>query len=98
MAESPDTLIARKCGWEMARESARRAQEVLDSGWPDAPTSMLLLSAFDGWLREDGHRRNPGTTADLVAAILFAGLREGVIDVPAEFAANVETEVHKTVL
>jgi triphosphoribosyl-dephospho-CoA synthase len=83
MAESPDTLIARKCGWELARESSRRAQEVLDAGWPETTESTLLLSALDGWLREDGHRRNPGTTADLVAAILFAGLREGVIDVPA---------------
>ena len=27
----------------------------------------------------DGHRRNPGTTADLVAAGLFVLLREGIM-------------------
>jgi triphosphoribosyl-dephospho-CoA synthase len=32
---------------------------------------------FDDWLREGGHGRNPGTTADLVTAGLFVGLREG---------------------
>jgi triphosphoribosyl-dephospho-CoA synthetase len=28
-------------------------------------------------LRADGHRRNPGATADLIAAALFVALREG---------------------
>jgi triphosphoribosyl-dephospho-CoA synthase len=27
--------------------------------------------ALDKWMREEGHRRNPGTTADLIAAGLF---------------------------
>lgn len=40
------------------------------------------LADLDFWLRSDGHRRNPGTTADLIAAGLFAGLREGVIQPP----------------
>jgi triphosphoribosyl-dephospho-CoA synthase len=35
------------------------------------------LTELDFWLRSDGHRRNPGTTADLIAAGLFVGLREG---------------------
>jgi len=39
------------------------------------------LSEFDRWLRADGHRRNPGTTADLVAACLFAAIRERTISV-----------------
>lgn len=84
MARLPDTLIARKCGWDVARQSQHRAQRVLASGWPDQPVGRQLMAAFDCWLRADGHRRNPGTTADLVAAILFAGLREGVIDIPAD--------------
>ncbi|MEL7496867.1 MAG: triphosphoribosyl-dephospho-CoA synthase [Planctomycetota bacterium] len=29
---------------------------------------------FDFWLRSDGHRRNPGTTADLIGATLFIDL------------------------
>lgn len=82
MAAVPDTLIARKCGAETAAESARRAQTVLSAGWPDNPRSRQLLSEFDDWLRADGHRRNPGTTADLVTASLFAAFREGKLPLP----------------
>jgi triphosphoribosyl-dephospho-CoA synthase len=76
MASIPDTLIARKCGAEVATESARRAAHVLEAGWPDTPASLGACREFDAWLRSDGHRRNPGTTADLVAATLFAALRD----------------------
>lgn len=82
MARWPDTLIARKCGGEVAAESARRAREVLDAGWPDSPTGQGGIEAFDAWLRADGHRRNPGTTADAVAATLFATLRDGQATFP----------------
>ncbi|WP_437203304.1 triphosphoribosyl-dephospho-CoA synthase [Planctomicrobium sp. SH664] len=77
MALIPDSLIARKCGIETAVESQRRAQQLLDQGWPFARTSADQQRNFDAWLRSDGHRRNPGTTADLVAAILFAVIRDG---------------------
>ena len=86
MSVWPDTLIARKCGWEIARESAARAAALL----PVAPDQPLLnptqLAEFDRWLRADGHRRNPGTTADLVAATLFAALRDGLIPIPSRSA------------
>lgn len=77
MADHPDTLIARKCGWDEAEEAARRARAVLDAGW-------MELNRFDAWLREDGHRRNPGATADLLTACLFALLREGKIALPSQ--------------
>ncbi len=82
MAEFPDTLIARKCGWEVAAESARRARLVLDAGLLESPPAIEKLKELDDWLRADGHLRNPGTTADLVAASLFAAFREGVLLVP----------------
>jgi len=74
MAEWPDTLIARKCGQAVAHESSERARRVLTRGWPDSEPGQSEFTCFDAWLRADGHRRNPGTTADLVAAVLFAGL------------------------
>ena len=86
MAQSPETLIVRKCGREMAVESMHRAQRVLEAGWPESAAGQAEIKSFDRWLRADGHRRNPGTTADLVAAILFAALREKVIAPPPEFA------------
>lgn len=82
MARCPDTLIARKCGRETARHSSHLAQKVLNSGWPGTKTGQRELKEFDDWLRADGHKRNPGTTADLVAAVLFAAFRDGRLTVP----------------
>jgi triphosphoribosyl-dephospho-CoA synthase len=83
MADHPDTLIARKCGDEVAQLSSRKAQDVLDANWPDTEQSQTLMQDFDTWLRADGHRRNPGTTADLVAAALFAAFRDGDLPLPS---------------
>jgi triphosphoribosyl-dephospho-CoA synthase len=78
----PDSLIARKNGTALAAEASDRASQVLDAGWPHADAGRRALADFDAWLRADGHRRNPGTTADLVAASLFVALREGIITLP----------------
>ncbi len=83
MADYPDTLIARKCGWSEAKEAARRARAVLDAGWAER-------SAFDDWLRENGHRRNPGATADLLTACLFVMLRENLITLPPQWPWTAE--------
>ena len=75
LAALPDSLILRKRGRAEADEATRRAREVLASGWPD--TSRDTYDSFDAWLRAEGHARNPGASADLVAACLFVALREG---------------------
>jgi triphosphoribosyl-dephospho-CoA synthase len=82
LAEVPDTLIARKRGPGEALEASRRSAEVLQAGWPEGEAGPRLLDDLDRWLREVGHARNPGTTADLVAAALFAALRDGTIELP----------------
>lgn len=82
LARFEDTLILRKCGEAQAREATRRAREVLDAGFP-APNARSRFDDFDAWLREGGHSRNPGASADLLTAALFAGLRDGIIDVKA---------------
>jgi triphosphoribosyl-dephospho-CoA synthase len=76
MAEFSDSLIARKCGASIAIESAERAKQVLACGGPDDEIYQQKLGDLDFWLRSDGHRRNPGTSADFMAAGLFAALRE----------------------
>jgi triphosphoribosyl-dephospho-CoA synthase len=86
MARHPDTLIARKCGPDEAREASRRAQQVLDTGWASGAGDWQALERFDVWLCEEGHSRNPGTSADLVAACLLVGLREGAVSVRSRFA------------
>ena len=84
LASEPDTLIAGKCGADVAREASRRAASVLAAGAPGSPGYDATLADLDRWLRADGHRRNPGTSADLIAAGLFALLREGVLRWPIE--------------
>lgn len=76
MADFPDSLIARKCGVTIAQGAADRAKRVVACGEPSDPGYQQALSDLDFWLRSDGHRRNPGTSADLIAAGLFAALRE----------------------
>lgn len=82
MAQFADSLIARKCGPQVAAESVLRAQRTLAAGEPGDENYALALADLDFWLRCDHHRRNPGTTADLIAAGLFAALREGRIQPP----------------
>jgi triphosphoribosyl-dephospho-CoA synthase len=77
LATMPDSLIARKCGDAVARQASDRAAAVLEQGSPGEEAYEMALADFDFWLRSDGHRRNPGTTADLIAAGLFVGLRQG---------------------
>jgi triphosphoribosyl-dephospho-CoA synthase len=73
LAARPDTLIARKRGPAVAAEASRRAALALTTG---------DLGDLDSWLRDDGHARNPGATADLIAAALFAALQDGTIALP----------------
>jgi triphosphoribosyl-dephospho-CoA synthase len=83
MSRFPDTLIARKRGRAEAAEAARRATAVLAAGWPKTAASRTALEELDGWLRAEGHQRNPGTTADLIAASLFVLLRQGQLRLPS---------------
>ena len=73
-----DSLIARKCGAEIAAETQVRAGRVLQADWPFAAAATEMYESFDQFLRADGNRRNPGTTADMIAAIIFAALRDGI--------------------
>lgn len=77
LALEVDSLILRKCGRQVAEQARAMAKRVLDAGSPGDEKYERGLEDFDFWLRSDGHRRNPGTTADLIAAGLFVLLREG---------------------
>ena len=66
----PDTLIARKCGFDAAEEVSRRAEEVLKG--------KNSIENFDRYLRGKGNKLNPGTTADIIAACLFVAMLRGL--------------------
>lgn len=67
LARHPDTLVARKLGWHEAEDLTRRARNGDD---------------LTGWFADRFPRGNPGATADLVAASLFASLLKGIIRLP----------------
>jgi triphosphoribosyl-dephospho-CoA synthase len=79
LAAVPDTLIARKRGTDAASRVAAGARQVLSAGGVRSARGRTALARFDGSLRRDGNALNPGTTADLVTAVLFVALLEGML-------------------
>ena len=80
LALHPDSLIARKCGDELAAQIRDRARAMyLYQRGIRTPEGRAAGRKLDAYLRSDGHRLNPGTTADLVTACLFVALREGIL-------------------
>lgn len=72
LAHEPDGLIARKSGHEVAEQVQNRARLLLSELEATAEISQhSQFLAFDAFLRSDGHRLNPGTTADLIATTLL---------------------------
>jgi triphosphoribosyl-dephospho-CoA synthase len=80
LADVPDTLIARKNGRETALAVSQDAAEVLSRGGIFSRQGRQAMLEFDQKLRKNQNELNPGTTADLVSAILFVALLEGKIE------------------
>ncbi len=78
MSQFGDSLIQRKCGKSVSDDVRDRASKVLYSGWPHQSGSQTIYGELEQFLKQDGNTRNPGTTADMIAAIFFAALRTGL--------------------
>lgn len=76
LSREPDGLIRRKCGDAIAGEASLRANKAVKAGKPGSEAWELAVSELDFWLRSDGNRRNPGTSADLITAAIFVSLLE----------------------
>jgi triphosphoribosyl-dephospho-CoA synthase len=79
LAAVPDTLVARKRGRHAAERVSAGAARVLAAGGVRSDAGRTAMTAFDASLRRDGNALNPGTTADLVTAVLFVALLEGLL-------------------
>ena len=77
LSTTPDTLIARKVGPDKAREVSERAREVLSLGGLTTTTGRNALSSLDAELRTQANKLNPGTTADIVTAVLAISILNG---------------------
>lgn len=84
IANYGDSLIARKSGPEVNAQAQFAAQQCLAALASGEEIYYAALSDFDFWLRSDGKRRNPGTTADLIAAALFVLFRDDLWPPPWE--------------
>ena len=96
IAKDGDTDIARKCNSIDVHEAKRRAESVLRAGWPMSMEGRLRIREFDRWLRAKGSQRNPGTTADLVTAGVFAVLRDQHAPMPSLEEIQARAEENRT--
>lgn len=85
LAAYPDSLIARKNGDDVAFFAWRKAQEAYDPGWIEEDAGRQAGQRLDDYYRSDGHRLNPGTTADLIGAVLFAALHDRIVSPSSPF-------------
>jgi len=77
LSEVPDTLIARKTGLNKAKEVSAQAKHMLKTGGLTTSEGEKNLQQFDQKLRDPAHQLNPGTTADLTAAVLAIAILKG---------------------
>jgi len=96
IANDGDTDIARKCNSIDVHEAKRRAGSVLRAGWPMTMEGRSRIREFDRWLRAKASQRNPGTTADLVTAGVFAVLRDEHAPMPSLEAIQIRAEENRS--
>jgi triphosphoribosyl-dephospho-CoA synthase len=77
LSTTPDTLIARKAGPEKAREVSEKAREVLTLGGLTTTTGRKAIVLVDAELRTQANKLNPGTTADIITAVLAISILNG---------------------
>jgi len=77
LSRYPDTLIGKKVGWDKAKEVSLYAEKVLGSGGILADENKEITE-FDQFLRSDGNKLNPGTTADIITGTLMISLLQGL--------------------
>lgn len=87
LATYPDSLLMRKRGHDDAQQARHRAQTMVERFMASGVKNIRHdpeYQTLDTWLRQFGHQRNPGTTADLVTASLFVLLTRDRLS-PARF-------------
>lgn len=73
LAEYPDTLIARKWGYNFAVKISQKTKELLKklNNIKEHELRKKEIMKFDSYLRSKKEKINPGTTADFIAAVIF---------------------------
>ena len=74
LAARPDTHIVRRAGRPAALDVSARAARVLELGGVRSDAGRRAIESLDERLRDGANTANPGTTADVVTASIFAQL------------------------
>lgn len=72
LAARPDTHIARRAGRPVALDVSARAARVLELGGVTTDAGRVAVHELDQRLRDPANTANPGTSADVVTAAIFA--------------------------
>jgi len=78
LSNHPDTLIIRKSGMKAAEMVSEKCSKILKAGGLITFEGKKLIYELDETLQEKDGKLNPGTTADLIAGILFMALILGL--------------------
>lgn len=78
LSDHPDTLIIRKSGIESASTISNAAVKILEVGGIASKKGRKLTNILDEELHKERGKLNPGTTADLIAGVLFSALIMGL--------------------
>ncbi|MFX0027262.1 MAG: triphosphoribosyl-dephospho-CoA synthase [Candidatus Hermodarchaeota archaeon] len=78
LGEHPDTLIVRKSGKAAALIVSKKAYRALEKGGVATRKGLKLVLKLDKKLHKKEGKMNPGTTADLIAGIIFCSLIFGL--------------------
>jgi len=78
LSEHLDTLIIRKSGREAAFYVTKKAMIILEHGGISSEKGLELTFKLDAELQEKKGNLNPGSTADLLAGIIFCALIFGL--------------------
>ena len=74
LAHERDTHIVRRTGVEAADRVSALARAALEAGGVRSPEGRQAIETMDAAIRDPRNSNNPGTTADLTAASIFATL------------------------
>jgi len=78
LSEHLDTLVIRKSGREAAIHITKTAKNILRHGGISSEKGLKLAFKLDTELQEKNGNLNPGSTADLLAGIIFCALIFGL--------------------
>jgi len=74
----PDTLLIRKSGKLIAESVSNNALKILEQGGISSNKGLKLALKLDRILQKKNGKLNPGTTADLLAGVIFCALLFGL--------------------